>query len=140
VVNQARAFVFPEFQGGGLGVRAHRLLETSGRRLWEERYGAMSGFDTLCTDPRSRLFASNGWTLVGKTLGYSRDPSVRLSRRVDERRDPAVRDNAGLSFSLGNQRWWIWIKVLRPIDDIMSLARPIGHHGPRPVDDPRPTL
>jgi hypothetical protein len=115
VVNQARAFVFPQFRGTRVGVRTHALLETEGRGLWEERYGPLAGFDTLCTESRSKLFSENGWTLVGRTLGYRRDPSATLSQRVLAGTLPHVSDNAGLTREPGNTRWWIWVRILRRI-------------------------
>jgi hypothetical protein len=116
VANHARSYVFPEYQGHGLGVAAQGLLESVGRRHWETIYGPVAGFDTLCTDPTSRLFSDNGWMLVGRTKGYSRDPGTLLSRRVADGRFVGVRDNAGLSRSRKNPRWWIWVKVLSRIE------------------------
>ena len=37
IVNHARTFVFPDFQGGSVGIKAHRLLLTVGRSIWEDR-------------------------------------------------------------------------------------------------------
>jgi hypothetical protein len=116
VVNQARAFTFPEFRGGGLGMRMHRILESEGRRLWENRYGPIAGFDTLCTEPRSKLFATNGWILVGRTKGYGRDPRKTLSARVARGEVQGVRDNAALSRSPDGVRWWVWVRVLNQPD------------------------
>jgi hypothetical protein len=115
IVNQARAFVFPQFSGRGYGVRMHRLLESQGRRLWEARYGELAGFDTLCTESSSRLFSDNSWIRVGRTLGHTRDPNRRLSRRVAEGGVEGVRDNAGLSPVPNGTRWWVWVRVLEPI-------------------------
>ena len=116
VVNQARAFVFPQFAGKGLGIKMHRLLETQGRRLWEAKYGTLAGFDTLCTEPTSRLFGDNGWTLVGRTKGFSRDPTRTLSRRVAQGALPDVRDNAALTASPTGTKWWVWVRLLDRID------------------------
>jgi hypothetical protein len=113
VVNQARAFVFPAEAGSGLGVRSHLLLETEGLHYWQAKYERAAGFDTLCNHPTSRLFTSNGWTLVGRTLGHSRDPYSALSRRVTDR-TLVVRDNAGLTARPLGERWWVWVRVLRP--------------------------
>jgi hypothetical protein len=64
IVNHARTFVFPEFQGAGIGVRAHSLLPREGLELWEAKYGnGTIGFDTLCTSTTSRMFVENGWEL-----------------------------------------------------------------------------
>jgi hypothetical protein len=115
VVNQARAFVFPQFRGTGVGVLAHSLLETEGRTLWEAEYGRLAGFDTLCTEPNSRLFADNGWRLVGRTLGYTRDPETSLSQRVTTWKIDGVSDNAGLALTSTSTRWWIWVRVMRRI-------------------------
>lgn len=85
IVNHARTFIFPEFQDNGLGIKAHALLLTEGVQLWEERYNSpVYGLDTLCTHPNSRLFAENGWQLVGRTKGYTRDPSKVFSSRAFE--------------------------------------------------------
>jgi hypothetical protein len=112
IINHARAFVFPDFRGGGLGVEMHKLLETEGRAMWEEKYGPSVGFDTLCTDPFSRLFADNGWILVGRTKGYRRDPKRTLSRRVAEKKVRPVSDNAALTLDPNNYQWWVWVRVL----------------------------
>lgn len=109
IVNQARTFVFPSAQGGGVGVRAHALLETQGRALWTSSYDSpVIGFDTLCTETTSRLFSDNDWRLVGRTKGYSRNPSVQLSSR----HNGELRENAGLTRRASNPRWWIWVRVL----------------------------
>lgn len=112
VVNQARAFVFPNEAGGGLGIRAHALLETEGLHYWQSKYERAAGFDTLCDHANSRLFTENGWQLVGRTLGHSRDPESRLSRRVVED-GIRVRDNAGLTERPNGTQWWVWVRVLR---------------------------
>jgi len=117
IVNHARTFIFPKFQGNGLGVQAHALLLTEGVRLWEERYGGpVYGFDTLCTHPNSRLFADNGWQLVGRTKGYTRDPSKIFSRRAFVEDWKNIKDNAGLSLLEGSMQWWIWVKVFKRFD------------------------
>jgi hypothetical protein len=72
----------------------------------------MVGFDTLCTHPASRLFRDNGWSLVGRTSGYSRDPTRVLSRRAFENDWKTIKDNAGLRRLEGSTRWWIWVRVL----------------------------
>lgn len=114
IVNHARTFIFPVFQGNGLGVGTHALLLTQGIELWKERYGGpIYGLDTLCTHPNSRLFADNGWTLVGRTKGYSRDPSKVFSNRVLKKEWENISDNAGLRLLEGSMRWWIWVKVFQ---------------------------
>jgi len=114
IVNHARTYIFPAFQGNGLGIATHRLLLTQGRDLWQKRYGgSVHGFDTLCTHPSSRLFAQNGWELVGRTRGYSRAPGQVFSKRAFEETWGNIKENAGLRKLEGSQRWWIWVKVLR---------------------------
>jgi hypothetical protein len=113
VVNQARAFVFPSAAGRRIGVRAHALLESEGLHYWQAKYDRAAGFDTLCNRQTSRLFTANGWVLVGRTLGYSRDPGVRLSQRVEDG-TMRVRDNAALTAIPRGERWWVWVRVLRP--------------------------
>lgn len=116
IVNHARTFIFPVFQGQGLGVRAHALLLTEGRKIWEQKYGhKVHGFDTLCTHPNSRLFVENGWKLVGRTKGYTRDPAKVFSRRVFEEDWKNIKDNSGLGLLEGNNRWWIFVKVFEKL-------------------------
>ena len=114
IVNHARTFIFPSFAGRGLGIEAHKLLLTEGASIWKSHYGEFDGFDTLCTEPKSKLFLANGWSLVGRTQGFSRDPNRVLSRRVAEGRIARVADNAGLTRQKGATRWWVWV---RPLDD-----------------------
>ena len=118
IVNHARTYIFPKFQGNGLGIATHALLLTKGRDLWEKRYGGpIYGFDTLCTHADSRLFADNGWQLVGRTKGYSRDPNRVFSKRAFKEDWDNIKENAGLGKLEGNRRWWIWVKVFRRFDD-----------------------
>jgi GNAT superfamily N-acetyltransferase len=110
IVNHARTFVFPAFRGSGIAVAAHKKLLTQGRRLWEQQYGTtIAGFDNLCTTATSRMFGDNGWSYVGLTKGYSRDPNRLLSRRLAEA--PTHRDNAGLQTSSDATRWHVWVRV-----------------------------
>ena len=115
IVNHARTFIFPAFQGKGLGVKTHALLLTQGRQIWEKKYGSkILGFDTLCTHPKSRLFLDNGWVLVGRTQGYTRDPKkVLSSRKAFLEEWDNIKENAGLRRLVGSCRWWIWVKVLQ---------------------------
>lgn len=115
IVNHARTFVFPEFQGNGLGIKTHAELLKDGRDIWEKRYKTrIHGFDTLCTHPKSRLFHENGWVLVGRTRGYSRDPNKVLSSRKAFKEEWAnIKENAGLEKLEGNHRWWIWTRVFK---------------------------
>lgn len=113
IINHARTFVFPQFQGKGLGIAIHRLLLSEGKRLWQDKYpGPVLGFDTLCTHPRSKLFANNGWILVGRTKGFARDRTVILSKRVSQGLVANVSDNAGLSRRPESTGWWIWVRLL----------------------------
>ncbi len=112
IVNHARTFIFPSFAGRGLGIEAHRLLLSEGAVTWSARYGSFDGFDTLCTEPKSRLFLANGWSLVGRTQGYSRDPNRLLSKRAAEGSIKRVADNAGLTRRRGAIRWWVWVRPL----------------------------
>lgn len=114
IVNHARTFIFPKFQGNGLGIASLSLLLTTGRRIWEERYNvSICGFDTLCTHPTSRLFKDNRWKLVGQTRGYSRDPYKLFSKRAFKEEWKNIKDNAGLCKIKGNMQWWIWVKVFK---------------------------
>ncbi len=115
IVNHARTFVFPAFQGSGIGIEMHRLLLTEGRAIWEAAYNeCICGFDTLCTHSKSRLFLENGWTLVGRTKGYTRDPQAVFSaRRAFEQEWTTIEENAGLGILKGSKRWWIWVKVFQ---------------------------
>jgi hypothetical protein len=113
IVNHARTFIFPTFAGNGLGIKTHKLLLTEGRSIWENKYGTkINGFDTLCTHPKSHLFRDNGWSLVGRTKGYTRDPSkVLSSRKAFEQEWTTIKENAGLGKIEGGTRWWIWVRV-----------------------------
>jgi hypothetical protein len=109
IVNHARTFVFPLFQGAGLGVRAVSLLPTEARELWQAKYcDEVIGFDTHCTSPTSRLFLDNSWELVGRTKGFSRNGKHAFSQRAADA-VLQVRDNAGLSHRRKNPRWWTWV-------------------------------
>lgn len=117
VVNHARTFVFPQFQGKGVGIRAHGLLLSEGIKLWEAKYASKAyAVDTLCTMPDSGLFRRNGWTCLGRTKGYSSDQSGVFSKRVDGLE--SVKNNVGLCKR--GRSWWVWAKVLKEgaIDDI----------------------
>lgn len=117
VVNHARTFVFPKFQGRGLGIRAHRLLLSEGIRMWEAKYASkVFALDTLCTMPDSGLFKRNGWACLGCTKGYSSDPSSVFSKRINDRTGTV--NNVGL-YKRGRS-WWVWAKILKEgaIDDI----------------------
>jgi hypothetical protein len=109
IVNHARTFIFPRFQGCGLGVRAVALLPTEAREIWQEKYpDDVIGFDTHCTSPTSRLFLDNGWELVGRTKGFSRDAKHPFSSRAADA-IVSVRDNAALARRRRNMKWWTWV-------------------------------
>lgn len=110
VVNHARTFIFPQFQGRGLGIRAHAELLSTGIRMWERKYNdEVYALDTLCTADDSKLFLRNGWIRAGQTKGYSSDRSKVLSNAigVKEDRGAGVVNNVGLT--LGNTQWWVWV-------------------------------
>jgi hypothetical protein len=113
IVNHARTFVFPQFQGRGLGIRSHGLLLTEGVRMWERKYGGkVYALDTLCTEDDSKLFSKNGWAFAGQTKGYTSDPKKTFSNRLSEfkRKTFGARHNVGLSG--GSMRWMVWVRVL----------------------------
>lgn len=110
IVNHARTFVFPEFQGRGLAKTAHQLLLAQGVRIWERQYRErVYALDTLCDQTDSGLFLANGWSLVGQTKGYTADYAGLFSAR---RKQPARINNAALK--VGRTRWQVWIRVVRP--------------------------
>lgn len=112
VVNHARTFVFPEFQGKGIGIEAHRRLLTAGVRLWEKKYGdVIAALDTLCDHSESKLFAVNGWTCVGETKGYCSDKKSAFSQRGC--RDGSIRNNVALKMTRKAHKWVVWVIVLR---------------------------
>lgn len=118
VVNHARTFVFPDFQGRGIGIRAHRLLLGQGVKHWEARYGQrVAALDTLCDSRDSGLFLSNGWTHVGKTAGYESDRSSTL---VPKPHDAVLRNNVALR--RGRRRWEVWVRVV----DSQLMSFPCG--------------
>lgn len=90
----------PPFQRG--------LLE--GRRLWELRYAdRMWAIDTLCTHSESKLFAANGWQLVGRTEGYASDPASVFSNRAFAKDWRVIVNNVALKRVRGGVRWWVWV-------------------------------
>ncbi len=110
VVNHARTFVFPKFQGRGLGKEAHRILLTTGVRFWEQKYRQqVYALDTLCDHSDSGLFLSNGWTHVGETKGFTANYRKPFSLR--KRSTPSI-NNAALR--PGPTRWQVWVRVIRP--------------------------
>lgn len=114
VVNHARTFVFPQYQGKGIGISAHAELLRSGIEIWEKRYNdPVYALDTLCTADESKLFLRNNWLRAGQTKGYSADTNKLLSRAVGVRENPeqGIRNNVGLS--KGNTQWWVWVIQIR---------------------------
>jgi GNAT superfamily N-acetyltransferase len=116
VVNHARTFVFPQFQGKGIGIRAHALLLTEGVKMWEKKYREnVYALDTLCTADESKLFLANGWKRVGQTKGYSLDRSKVFSKSlgVIDDRERGIRNNGGLRRGQQPTQWWVWVICLR---------------------------
>jgi hypothetical protein len=116
VVNHARTFIFPQFQGRGLGIRAHGLLLKEGVKMWEEKYqDKVYALDTLCTADESKLFLSNNWTRAGQTKGFSSDRSTVFSKKMkvldDDRK--GIRNNSALSKTDKSTQWWVWTIKLR---------------------------
>lgn len=104
-------FIFPKYQGKGLGIKTHSLLLSKGTKIWEEKYNdKIYGFDTLDNRPNSRLFLNNGWEMVGKTKGYSSDSNCIFSKRADKKGWNYIKNNKGLKKNDGNVRWWIYVK------------------------------
>jgi GNAT superfamily N-acetyltransferase len=111
VVNHARTFVFPQMQGRGIGVRSHRLLLSDGVKLWRKRYThPVWALDTLCNTGESRLFAENGWSLVGSTKGYSAASKEKFSSRIAV--IPVLRNNVALTKIRRGRRWAIWVRII----------------------------
>jgi hypothetical protein len=108
VVNHARTFVFPEFQGRGAGVSAHGLLLTEGVELWTARYpGSVTALDTLCDSNDSGLFSRNGWMYAGQTKGYSSDRTTPL---VDPGTRKVLRNNVALRPT--GRLWEVWVRPI----------------------------
>ena len=116
IVNHARTFVFPQFQGRGLGKEAHRLLLTKGVRIWEQKYRQpVYALDTLCDRSDSGLFVANGWTMVGETKGYTANYKSEFSQKT---RIVSI-NNAALK--QGKMRWQVWVRVIKPSMKPQSL-------------------
>lgn len=108
VVNHARTFVFPEYQGKGIGVAAHELLLTEGVACWLDRYpGPVIALDTLCDSRDSGLFLRNAWIHVGVTRGFGSDSRTRLAQ---DDGDHQLRNNVGLKPT--NRQWEVWVRPL----------------------------
>lgn len=111
IVNHARTFVFPDFQGQKLAVKAHKLLLTEGIELWEKKYhDKVAALDTLCDHGDSKLFLANGWILVGETKGYSSNPKAAFSRRTNQGKP--FKNNVALVQHPENRKWVVWVKLI----------------------------
>jgi GNAT superfamily N-acetyltransferase len=111
VVNHARTFVFPQFQGKGIGIRAHRLLLSKGVEMWEQKYrDQVYALDTLCTADESKLFLLNGWTRAGQTKGYTLDRTAVFSKplKVFDDREKGIKNNGALRKPKNSVQWWVW--------------------------------
>jgi hypothetical protein len=116
VVNHARTFVFPQFQGRGIGIRAHRLLLTKGVKMWEQKYrDEVYALDTLCTADESKLFLLNGWTRAGQTKGYTLDRTQIFSKpmKVFDSREKGIKNNGALTKPQNSIQWWVWTIQLK---------------------------
>jgi GNAT superfamily N-acetyltransferase len=110
IVNHARTFVFPEFQGHGIGIRTHKALLSSGIRLWEKKYAyKVYALDTLCDHSDSGLFVRNGWKHAGQTCGYTAD----YRNSFTQKRKLAARIN-NAALRRGSRKWEVWVRILRP--------------------------
>jgi GNAT superfamily N-acetyltransferase len=126
VVNHARTFIFPRFQGQGLGVAAHRELLRTGLIHWERRYQQkIAALDTLCTHNDSQLFLRNSWRLIGNARGYTSNPSEVFSNRAFVRDWKTIRNNIALKrIRAKSARWWVWGVVTdQPLLDSIVQGR-----------------
>lgn len=109
VINHARTFIFPKYQSKGKGIKAHNLLLSKGVNLWKAKYkDDVIGLDTLCTHSESRLFLDNGWSLVGRTKGYTSDPSQVFSKNAFKEEWKNIKNNVALGKTVGSQSWYVW--------------------------------
>jgi hypothetical protein len=116
VINHARTFVFPQCQGRGIGIRAHKLLLTYGVQLWEKKYkDKVYALDTLCTADESKLFLLNGWTRAGQTKGFTLDRSKTFSRSLEvlDDRTKGIKNNGALCKTDKSTEWWVWVIQLK---------------------------
>jgi GNAT superfamily N-acetyltransferase len=121
IVNHARTFVFPEFQGQGIGIRTHKALLSSGIRLWEMKYSQkVYALDTLCDQTDSGLFVKNGWTHAGQTRGYTADYGSQFTQA---RKSKTRINNAALR--TGSRRWEVWVRILKP--SLRPTPPKVGH-------------
>jgi hypothetical protein len=124
IVNHARTFVFPEFRGQGIGVRAHRLLLWQGKRHWENRYrDVVVAFDTLCDSADSGLFRRNGWPHIGTTAGYESDRDQPLVAAGEI--SAGLIHNVGLRS--GSRCWEVWIRRVNSNGFPLPPGGRVGH-------------
>lgn len=110
IVNHARTFVFPNFQGFGIATKAHNLLLTEGIKIWENKYkDKVAALDTLCDHGDSKLFLKNDWTLVGETKGYGSNPKAKFSKNSENN---SFKNNVGLALNENNLKWVVWVKII----------------------------
>jgi GNAT superfamily N-acetyltransferase len=96
IVNIGRIFVFPEFQGMGIGAGIVRLASSCSKTYWKNMYDApVRGLDCLDLAPpqHARIFTDNGWQFLGLTTGHSRDgraPSMGQSKSARHKKLPSL--------------------------------------------------
>ena len=108
IVNIGRIFVFPDFQGRGVGVAIVRIAESTAKKFWRELYQTrVRGLDCLDLAPpdKARIFTENGWTFLGRTSGHS-----RKGRRPSMRLESTVRRVALPSLTKINPSWFVYGK------------------------------
>ena len=109
------------FHGNGIGIAALQQLLTEGVRLWEEKYrDKVYALDTLTDRGDSKLFINNGWQLIGKTKGYSSDPSKIFSKSSGDKYGEYIKNNVGLTNN--SIRWFVWVKIVDP-QVLVSIER-----------------
>jgi hypothetical protein len=96
IVNIGRIFVFPEFQGMGIGISIVGLAETTAIAYWRDIYDSkVKGLDCLdlATPKHAKIFTENGWAYLGRTTGNSRKgrlPSMRSHSKADVQTAPTL--------------------------------------------------
>jgi hypothetical protein len=116
VVNHARTFIFPKFQGKGIGIRAHGVLLGQGIKMWQHKYhDRVRALDTLCTAAESKLFLLNGWKMVGETKGYTLDKKSLFSKRLKQKqnRKIGIVNNCGLLKPSNPIKWVVWVYKIK---------------------------
>jgi hypothetical protein len=121
LVNHARSFTFPMFQGSGIGTAAEKLLLTKGVKLWEEKYhDRVYALDNLTDRADSKMFLNNGWQMVGQTKGFSSNPDEIFSQRLGYKNKEQIRNNIGLSTSGKAIHWFVWVKIIN--SEVLTLV------------------